>query len=89
MLAQSGEQLSTTIIIARLGTTCNFNLSSNLACLEHASWATKWLDYWGEIHQSIHHMPNLKFIKMTLNQGKGIMMPQLYMGHRLEEVDAH
>ena len=37
-------------LLPHSGPTCNFNLSWNLACLEHASWATKWLYYWGVIH---------------------------------------
>ena len=42
-------------LLPQSGPTCNFNLSWNIACLEHASWATKWLDYWGEIHHPPDH----------------------------------
>ena len=55
-------------ILPHSGPTWNFNLSLNLACLEHASWATNWLDYWGEIHPPTT-LPNLKFVKMTLKKG--------------------
>ena len=40
----------THLFLPHSGPTCNFNLIWNLACLEHASWATKWLYYWVEIH---------------------------------------